>query len=48
MFDLLIFQMDNTSEEEVRVLILNEDEHKTEELFRLKKGLSRKTERNSH
>ena len=30
--------MDNAREEEVRVLILNEDEHKNEDLFRLKKG----------
>jgi hypothetical protein len=29
--------------EEVRVVILNEDERKNEELFRLKKGLKKKT-----
>jgi hypothetical protein len=31
--------MDSGNDEQVRVLILNEGEDKTEELFRLKKGL---------
>ncbi len=34
--------MDNINDEQVRVLILNEGEHKNEELFRLKKGLNNK------